>query len=473
MGKRSYLPKDYRKATDYFQRVVTRFPDHSWSDDAQYRKALINLEHLNNPDQAYLDLLSVVHNYPDGDMTPKARSLLKELDQDQKGQDSLAPDTNDSSEQPEPGYKRLLCIRHWSSDDYTRVVLDVSNETAYDKHLLEPDPKLGTPHRLVLDLQDTHLDERCEQAHKIRDGLLQRVRTGQFRPHTARVVLDIQRLDKYRVFSLQNPFRIVLDVYAPEKGQLESDGQRLASQAPMKKGPASSNLIEHLGLTIQTIMIDPGHGGKDPGAVSGNTYEKDINLKMAQTLGQMLEEAGFKVLYTRTKDVFITLEERTALANSKKADLFISIHANSHPNSKVHGLELYSLNLAKSKDAVRVAARENAISVKKISDLQVILTDLMLNTKIKASKKLAQKLLTKTLTHSRRFYPIHDHGVREAPFYVLMGAKMPAVLVELGYLSNPVERKRLESAAYRKRLAQGLVQGITAYKKTIDSYAQR
>ena len=482
LGQRSYLRKDFRQATDYYQRVVTRFPRHSWSDDAQLRKARIHLEHLGEKNQAYLDLLSVVHNYPDGDMYAKARSLLDQLDRKKEAAPASAqkaPQPSPKKQAPKPqeasaaaGMEKLLRIRHWSSDDYTRVVLDVSGEAEFSKKLLKPDPKLNTPHRLVVDLQKTRLADKCEEAHKIRDGLLRRVRTGQYRHDTARVVLDIEKLDKYRVFSLQNPYRVVLDVYAPEGGRSKSAPQVAGYQFDAKSKKYTSSLVEQLGLTIQTVMIDPGHGGKDPGAVHGDIYEKDINLSVAKTLGAKLKKQGFDVLYTRTKDVFVPLEERTALANSKKADLFISLHVNSHRKANVQGFELYSLNLAKSKDAVRVAARENAVSVKKISDLQVILTDLMLNTKIKESKQLAKSLHAKTLAHSRQFYSVRDHGVREAPFYVLMGAKMPAVLVEMGYLSNPTERKRLLTAKFQQRIAQGLVQGITAYKQTIDNYAR-
>jgi N-acetylmuramoyl-L-alanine amidase len=201
-------------------------------------------------------------------------------------------------------------------------------------------------------------------------------------------------------------------------------------------------------------MLDAGHGGKDPGAVYNGLYEKDINLRMVKIMGRMLEERGFKVLYTRTTDKFIPLDERTAMANTQKVDLFISIHCNAHPNRNVEGFELYYLNLAKTEDAVRVAARENAVSVKKISDLQVILTDLMLNSKIKESSQLARDVHARATSTMRKSYPdFTDHGVREAPFYVLMGAKMPAILVELGYITNPKNAALLNSEQYLTSMA--------------------
>ncbi|MFW6244183.1 MAG: N-acetylmuramoyl-L-alanine amidase family protein, partial [Desulfovibrionales bacterium] len=335
---------------------------------------------------------------------------------------------------------------------------------------------LGTPHRLFIDPESTRLTAATSAEHPVADGILTQVRTGQFSRSQSRVVLDIQDLDTFRVFSLENPFRIVVDVYAPKDGALAAQARAKAVSDPyvLDKGSKdlAGSLVEQLGLTIKTVMIDPGHGGKDPGAVVGSLYEKTINLRMAKILGKMLSDKGFHVLYTRTTDTFIPLEERTAIANAKKADLFVSIHVNAHKSASVNGFELYYLNLARSKDAVRVAARENAVSEKKISDLQVILTDLMLNSKIKESRDLANNVSTATVSHSKRYYAdLRDHGVREAPFYVLMGAKMPAILVELGYLTNARERERLKTDSYLTRMAQGLANGILAYKKQLESYA--
>jgi N-acetylmuramoyl-L-alanine amidase len=499
LGKRSFLDKDFDTALHYFEQVVERYPSHSWSDDAKLYQAKIHLNHLKEPDQAYLDLLHIVHNYPDGDMLPKAKTMLNQLDKRfmeqvgmnldvdpsalrksrqeaaQQASSSEKPSSSETESKPAcAGLNRLQDIRHWSSDEYTRVVLDLEENCPYKDFLLKPDPKLNTPYRLVVDLKNTSVNPDLEESVTIEDGILEQVRTGQNRKTKARVVLDIRNLDNYRAFTLDNPFRVVLDVYAPEKGrkqQLAKHEQKGSATISDKSKSLSGSLVEQLGLDIQTVMIDPGHGGKDPGAVFGDIYEKDINLRLAKILGKILEEQGYEVLYTRTTDTFLPLEERTAIANSKKADLFISLHVNAHKNRNVDGFEIYYLNLAQSKDAVRVAARENAVSTKKISDLQVILTDLMLNSKIQESQNLAETVLDKTLSYGRQFYSIDDHGVRQAPFYVLMGAKMPSVLVELGYLTNSDERKKLQSYAYLKRLAYGIAQGISTYRKEIQNYA--
>lgn len=510
MGLRFGQASDFSQAADYFGRVALRFANHTWADDALMRKAKIHLEHLNDSAQAYIDLLSIVHNHPKGDMAPQAQAMLRELDAaflakvNASGAGSgtavaAAAPASSSSRNPEPVIQaslsdpvvsrpraagsgsedaRLTQVRYWSSDEYTRVVLDVDAEVAYSHRLLNPDPDLGTPHRLMIDLQGTVLGPEAPSQLHVADGILRQVRTGQNQPHVSRVVLDIQRLEDFRVFTLEGPFRIVVDVSGTGSRTLAStqppspSGQARPQVSP-RPGDVAGSLIEQLGLTVSTIMIDPGHGGKDPGAVAHGIKEKDVNLRMARILGRMLEEKGFRILYTRTTDVFVPLEERTAMANAQKADLFLSIHANAHPNPNMKGFEIYSLNLARNQDAVRVAARENAVSSKKISDLQLILTDLMLNSKITESKELATKIHGTTITGMRRTHPkLADRGVREAPFYVLMGAKMPAVLIEMGYLTNREEARLLNTDAYLRTLATNLLQGVLAYRDHIERHAR-
>jgi len=469
LGKRSYLQKDFIHSVDYFQRVIQHFPDHSWSDDAKLYQAKVHLNHLNNPEQARYDLLYIIHNYKNGDMYPKAQKMLDQI----KTKDIPKPEGNKvASSNSSHLLKKLNKIRHWSSDSYTRVVLDLDESANFNHFLLDPDPKKKQPKRLVVDLNQTMVSPKLKESIVIDDGLLQKVRAAQNTHKKTRVVLEIHRLEDYRVFSLQSPYRVVIDIYGPDYTNNLSQKEKAKLRSKAKgKDNKSISLIKQLGLDIRTVMLDPGHGGKDPGAVWGKIYEKDINLRMSRILGKILRDRGLEVVYTRTKDVFLPLEERTALANSKDVDLFISIHVNAHKKHSVQGLEIYYLNLAQSKNAIRVAARENAVSTKKISDLQVILSDLMLNSKIKESHNLAEIVLDKTLDYNKKHYSLDNNGVRRAPFYVLMGAKMPSILVELGYLTNAKERKRLQTYAYLKRIAWGIANGILAYKKEIQSVA--
>lgn len=475
LGKRSHLKRDFLEAIDYFRRFTLHFPNHSWADDAQFKIANIYLNNLKDETRAYVELLKVVYSYPHGDNTSKAQALLNKLDQQKLAQSSPKNAKIPLKiKNPIPESNQLTNIRHWSSDEYTRIVLDLEKETKYFYKLLNPDPKLGTPYRLFIDLKDTSLAKNLPTNQVIADGILKRVRVGKHSQNEVRAVLDIENIKDYRLFSLNDPYRIVIDVFA-DKGEkpVQSGSKQVHLDPKLKQQIASQNLIEQLGLKVKTIMLDAGHGGKDPGAISNGIKEKDINLRMVKILGKLLQEKGFKVLYTRTRDVFIPLEERTALANSQKADLFISIHCNAHRSSKIRGLEIYYLNLTKSKNALRVAARENAVSEKSISDLQLILTELMLNSKITESRDLANLARKQCVQKVKPIYAsLLDHGVKEAPFYVLMGAKMPAILVEMGYITNPQDRKQLTSYSYLKTLALGLVEAILQYKKETEKVAE-
>ena len=218
-------------------------------------------------------------------------------------------------------------------------------------------------------------------------------------------------------------------------------------------------------------MLDAGHGAHDPGCLHGRSIkEKNIVLSVAKLLAQKIrKELGCEVYLTRTKDVFLSLEQRTAIANMKKADLFLSLHVNAHKDRSIRGLETYYLNMATDENAVRVAARENATSQKRLSDLQMILNSLMMNTKIHESSRLAHEIQSGMVSTLRKTYKrVKSLGVKQAPFYVLIGARMPAVLIETGFLTNATERKRLASKWYRERLAQGIYEGIKAYIKSID-----
>ncbi|MCD4817220.1 MAG: N-acetylmuramoyl-L-alanine amidase [Candidatus Cloacimonetes bacterium] len=229
--------------------------------------------------------------------------------------------------------------------------------------------------------------------------------------------------------------------------------------------------------SIKRIVIDPGHGGKDPGAVSINkkNYEKTIVLKVAQKLSKIIiKELNCEVLITRTKDEFISLQERTRYANSNNADLFISLHCNAHRSNKANGIEVYYLSTAKTDDARAVEALENSVvydfeggteAVKKYDDLSFILADMAQNEHLRESNELAMKL-QENLIQSTKSY---DRGVKQANFYVLRGAFMPAVLIELGFLSNKKEEKKLMKDSYQNTLAKAIFEGLKSFKLKYDS----
>ncbi|RWU02913.1 MULTISPECIES: N-acetylmuramoyl-L-alanine amidase [unclassified Pseudodesulfovibrio] len=510
LGARSGMKSDFRQAVDYYGRVLARYPRHGWADDCLFHRAEIYSKRLKETNSARLDLARIIVDYPRSDMHAKAVAALKSLGKynwaiaevsgDKQSRDTSLDQVatqaaRTSKSQPKPvkqqsvGAKvkdpsdmaHLDVVRFTSSDEYTRVVLELDAQVKFRYQVLAPNPEVGRPHRLYVDMEGSKLGHDVTAATTVSDGILRSIRAGQYSKDTTRVVLDFLDMQEYKVFPLQNPYRIVIDVYAPDKNAPVASAA--PSQEPRKttgnstyRPPSGSkkmagDLLEQLGLTVKTIMIDPGHGGKDPGAVANGLREKDINLKFAKLLGGKLQGQGFNVIYTRTTDVFIPLEKRTAMANVQKADLFLSVHCNANRSRSVNGLETYSLNLAKTDAAVRIAARENAVDPRAISDLQFILTDLMVNSKIKESRDLAADVQSNTVNRVRKKYTVTNKGTREAPFYVLMGAKMPSVLVELGYMTNKTEASRLKSNAYLEYLANGIVEGILAYKSKIERYA--
>lgn len=240
--------------------------------------------------------------------------------------------------------------------------------------------------------------------------------------------------------------------------------------ADPNRGGAHS-LTRALGLKIGRILIDPGHGGHDTGTIGPTGYtEKKLVLDVAQRLGKLIEERlGSEVIYTRDDDSFISLEDRAKMANQQQADLFISIHANSSRSKSVMGIETYYLSLTADPEALEVAARENAVSQETISDLQGLVKKIALNEKVDESREFAdmvQASLRKSLASGKAHK--FDRGVKKAPFVVLIGANMPAILAEISFLSNPEEEKRLKTAKYREQIAEALYEGVADYADTLS-----
>jgi len=233
---------------------------------------------------------------------------------------------------------------------------------------------------------------------------------------------------------------------------------------PTARGDRS--LIRTLGLKIGKIVIDPGHGGHDTGTIGPNGLEeKDLVLEVGRRLGKLLEtRLGAEVVYTRKNDTFIPLETRTAIANQQRADLFISIHANSSNDSAARGVETYYLNFTSSPDALEVAARENAVSEKSIYELQDLVKKIALKEKIEESREFASDVQQSLHSGLAAKNPgIRNRGVKKAPFIVLIGANMPSILAEISFVSNPGDEHRLETSEYRQRIAESLYRGIAKY----------
>jgi N-acetylmuramoyl-L-alanine amidase len=358
--------------------------------------------------------------------------------------------------------KKVLEVHPVTGEDYSRVIINVSDNFEYQANILKGDK--DRPPRIYVDIYPAILDSKVSKEIEIKDALLTGVRVAQFDEKTVRVVLDLNSLTSYKIFKLREPYQLVLDLIGKERIQ-----KSYATKETPKKGEYI-NLARQFGLGIKRVVIDPGHGGEDPGAVGpSGLKEKDVTLTLAKILAQKLRtHLGIEVILTRDEDKFIPLIQRPAIANSKKADLFISLHTNASPDSKGCGIETYYLNFTTDPEAMRVAALENAASDKSLSDLQDLIKAILVNTKLSESRMLAEKVQKELVKGLNKYYPdTIDRGVKYAPFLVLVGTRMPAILVEAGFISNPVEEKRLKDQQYLEMVAEGIAKGIEIYIQSL------
>jgi N-acetylmuramoyl-L-alanine amidase len=361
-------------------------------------------------------------------------------------------------------------------------VVYLDRETDFVHRMLKKDPAIDKPPRLYVDLSNATMGDGKQKNIPINDDLLSYARAARNTLDSVRVVMDIKSFETYKVFSLRDPFRIVIDVWGGNGAAKASAGPPAGPAEPpdafidkTRKMPRGA-LAKQLALGVRRVVIDPGHGGKDfgaPGFFPG-VHEKDVVLEIAKRVARKLrEELGLEVVLTRSDDRYLTLEERTAFANTRNGDLFVSIHTNASRDPRAYGTETYFLNLATDDESIRVAAMENATSTKNISDLHSILNDLLKNAKINESSRLAafvQGALVKNL-NLKGYDRIKDKGVKQAPFYVLLGARMPSILVETAFISNREECQRLTNPSYQDNLADSIVKGIRTYIQQLSPTA--
>ncbi len=366
-------------------------------------------------------------------------------------------------------------IRFFSSKNYTRVVISLDKKAEFKPHLLKKDPSIKKPRRFYVDIKNARLGKDIKRTIPINDGLLKVARAGQFDNSTVRVVLDIESLKDYKIFQLPGPYRIVVDFFG--KGSRHTPVA--ATEPPAVSGVEKVRTPKHEKPVIQkpngirTIVIDPGHGGRDPGATGKKRLkEKTVTLKIAKMLKKDLAKQLKKkynkkprIILTRTKDKYISLDERTAIANSKEADLFVSIHVNASPRRAATGVETYYLRYTQDKEAIRVAERENKATAAEMNDvLGYILRDLESTGNQQESIRLAtniQQTLSKGLV--KKYRGVKSNGVKGALFYVLVNCNMPSVLVEVSFISNPKDEKRLRSDKYLREITKGITKGIINY----------
>ena len=356
--------------------------------------------------------------------------------------------------------------------DQTRVMLDLSHETKFEVRRLKEDPLKRTPERIYIDILGAKLAPGSRDTLPVDDGVLRQVRVGQYSADVVRVVLDMNAVRAHNAFIIPEPTQLVIDILAQgtqHKAPTKEVAMRVEPASQKSVAVAKKADLPASGGGLRKIVLDPGHGGKDPGAIgAGGIAEKDIVLSVARKLARKLKaELGVQVVLTRHDDRFVPLEERTALANSENADLFISLHVNASLNSEASGIETYYLDSTTDEAAIRLAARENRTSRRNISDLQFILSDMMQNMKLEDSITLAHRLQGALVGGMAKVMgEVKDLGVKKALFHVLVGARMPSVLVEMFFISNRVEERAMSQDSHQDAMVEALYEGIQKFGQT-------
>ena len=364
-------------------------------------------------------------------------------------------------------------VRSTSSDGYARITVDLSQETKFEVGRLLDNLAKGAAPRIYVDIYGAQLAVASKQPVQVDNDLVRQVRIGQYSADVVRVVLDLQNRTAHNAFMVADPYRLIIDV-AGERHAAGSDNtaRRANEQPATRKPPQITNKMgapTAVSNGLRKVVLDPGHGGKDPGALGpGGIAEKEIVLSIAKKLAVKLKtEMGTEVVLTRKDDRFVPLEDRTLLANSQDADLFISLHVNASPNADVRGIETYYLDNTTDEAAIRLAARENATSRKNISDLQFILSDMMQNMKLEDSITLAHRLQAALVSGMSKFMgDVKDLGVKKALFHVLVGARMPSVLVEMFFITNNNESRAMADPNYQDAMVDALFEGIQKYAQS-------
>jgi N-acetylmuramoyl-L-alanine amidase len=357
------------------------------------------------------------------------------------------------------GYSLVTKVLPALFERSTQVLVELTGAVTYKSAALAGDPSRGLPERFYADLAGARLAGGTAGSIPLDDPCIQQIRVAQFDATVVRVVLDMKNPCESRVSLLADPARLVIDVRS--KTPVREQPPLTKAKVSPRERPAAPSLP-----AIRKIVLDPGHGGKDTGAIGqGGLMEKDVVLVISRKLARRLrKELGVEVTLTRDDDIFIPLEERTKIANRENADLFISLHTNASPNPQARGLETYYLNNTDDEAAKRLAARENSTSAQNISDIQFILSDLIQNSKLEDSISLAHHLHTSLVSHTeRKLGDVKDLGVKQALFFVLVGAKMPSVLAEIFFITNQNDARWLAREAHHDGIVEGLFQGIKAY----------
>ena len=513
-----------------FESIVRRFPASGYADNALWQAAnladaaYLRLNRQEDRDRAMRLYRWLVQEYPASSFVKQANAKIISLGNMTMPTITPAPVAVTTAPVgpvvapvPSPERATLTSIQRVVLPNTVRVTIELDKEVVYRED------RLSGPSRLFFDLRNVQLTPPLmDKVLTYGSDVVSKIRVGRHPDNTVRVVLDFEEVTKYSVFTLYSPFRLVIDAERP--------GSRLASAAtpaytpvpappppvpakpveireetiappvvvepttpapppppppPLPSAPVISpttpaanaaggfSIARQLGLSVSRIVIDPGHGGRDPGTIAKGLSEAALTLDVALRLEKLLQkELGVEVVLTRRTDVFIPLEERTAIANRQNADLFLSIHANSSRISDAKGIETYFLSFASSPEAEAVAARENSASEREMHQLPDIIRAITLNNKLDESRDLANMVQESLVTNLKKSNKdVRSRGVKKAPFVVLIGAQMPSVLSEISFITNKQELQLLKTAGYKDKIAQALYAAVLRYRKSLKGAA--
>lgn len=521
-----------------FEALVRRFPTSGYADNALWQAASLAdaaYQKFNRPedrDRAVRLYRWLVQEYPTSSLVRRANRQLTALTKA-----GMSPTLQPVAAAPMAPVAlvapaaaataaTLIGIQRTVLPDTVRVTLELDREVTYHEE------RIAGPARLFFDLKGVQLTPALtDKVLNYPGDIVSKIRVGRHPDSTVRVVLDLEQVSRYSVFTLYSPFRLVIDAERSVPRTVKSPGvvapDTVVSELPLAAAPSPTeisrpapappavaapalaprtttvaaapapatplaspvtpapatpaspsangaggfSMARQLGLGVSRIVIDPGHGGHDPGVLGKGMNEATLVLDIALRLEKLLaKEPGLEVVLTRRSDVYIPLEERTELANRQSADLFLSIHANASRNIAAKGIETFFLSFASSPEAEAVAARENSASAREMHQLPDIIKAIALNNKLDESRDLANMVQESLVTGLRKSNKeVRSRGVKKAPFVVLIGAAMPSVLAEISFVSNKQELSLLKTAAYKQKIAESLFNAVMRYRRSLKT----
>lgn len=498
MARRSYNSKDAQEAASRYEELARNHKTNPLADDALYHAAVIYNELLHESDTARKILSDLTETYPKADFAPNAQAYLSKISGNTVA--SIAP-VKPVISTPTTTVNNIT--PQLRDGNIVRIVISLDAVPSWRARYQSPETSAFNTHSIFLQLNEMSpasklgLERSFSKAGILENYVVEYNKNNQ----QTNITLNFSELYRYNVKTERSPARIIIEATNSSKS-LQS-GIKIENTTENKKVTAtiipttakvtealediakntvenkvlsedivyeipkvdmSKDMVSQLGLQVKTIIIDPGHGGRDPGTSHNGIIEKNLILDISKRLARVLEAAGYTVILTRDDNSYIGLNARSQLAMVENGDLFISMHINAHPDKSVSGFETYYLDFAQSDESARTAAMENIATTKGLGDMEKLLADLVLNSRKKESVRLASFVQKRTIAQiGSAGFATKNNGIKGAPFHVLLDSSMPGILVEVGYCSNLNESKNLGSPKYKDAIAEGIANGIHQY----------